>query len=244
MSKSRQAYNVMTNNINHFKLIVDQAWKKHVADKFRAPTAKDMTVLVETCLMPLAIKTQNDSFKFVHELKQKMFADLQCYVSILHAFVDLDEETELQCLYLDKIKECESLANELSNQKDKVCKDVYIELLRSFAKLKKHSISLELKLQQCQEQMKNDIVCKQNGSTVFLKERKQYHEIQDLKAQLQDKNIAINTSAVSQQELDLLFGPLYDEFFTTANVQSTTAPVIPTTIVTAEENNTDNQAEI
>ncbi|GJX47746.1 retrovirus-related pol polyprotein from transposon TNT 1-94 [Tanacetum coccineum] len=57
---------------------------------------------------------------------------------------------------------------------------------------KKHSISLELALQQCQEQMKNDIVCKEKASNVFLKEREQYFEIQDLKAQLQDKNIAIS----------------------------------------------------
>ncbi|GKB25811.1 hypothetical protein Tco_0865212 [Tanacetum coccineum] len=87
ISKSRQAYNVMTNNINHFKLIVDQAWKKHVADKFHAPTSKDMTVLVETCLMPLAIKTQNDSFQFVHEIKQEIFADLQ-YVQSLEKHID------------------------------------------------------------------------------------------------------------------------------------------------------------
>ncbi|GJZ17790.1 hypothetical protein Tco_0553913 [Tanacetum coccineum] len=40
--------------------------------------------------------------------------------------------------------------------------------------------------------MKNDIVCKENESTVFLKEHDQYFEIQDLKAQLQDKNIAIS----------------------------------------------------
>ncbi|GJZ19270.1 hypothetical protein Tco_0555860 [Tanacetum coccineum] len=39
--------------------------------------------------------------------------------------------------------------------------------------------------------MKNNSVCKENGSNVFRKERKQYHEIQDLKAQMQDKNIAI-----------------------------------------------------
>nr|GEZ82380.1 hypothetical protein [Tanacetum cinerariifolium] len=31
---------------------------------------------VKTCLMHLAIMTQNDSFKFVHELKQEMHADL------------------------------------------------------------------------------------------------------------------------------------------------------------------------
>ncbi|GJS16597.1 hypothetical protein Tco_0411069 [Tanacetum coccineum] len=43
-----------------------------------------------------------------------------------------------------------------------------------------------------QEQMKNNSVCKENGSNVFRKEREQYHEIQDLKAQMQDKNIAIS----------------------------------------------------
>nr|GEW57654.1 hypothetical protein [Tanacetum cinerariifolium] len=40
--------------------------------------------------------------------------------------------------------------------------------------------------------MKNDTVCKEKASTVLLKEREQYFEIQDLKAQLQDKTIAIS----------------------------------------------------
>ncbi|GJY23512.1 hypothetical protein Tco_0397170 [Tanacetum coccineum] len=39
--------------------------------------------------------------------------------------------------------------------------------------------------------MKNDTVCEENASNVFLKEREQYFEIQYLKAQLQDKDIAI-----------------------------------------------------
>nr|GEW43882.1 hypothetical protein [Tanacetum cinerariifolium] len=56
---------------------------------------------------------------------------------------------------------------------------------------KDNSISLELALQHCQEQIKNDKDCKQNRSTVFLKECEQYFKIQDLKAQLQDKNIVI-----------------------------------------------------
>ncbi|GJU66027.1 retrovirus-related pol polyprotein from transposon TNT 1-94 [Tanacetum coccineum] len=42
------------------------------------------------------------------------------------------------------------------------------------------------------EQIKNDKAFKENQSNVFLKERKQYFEIQDLKAQLQDKDIAIS----------------------------------------------------
>ncbi|GKB07874.1 hypothetical protein Tco_0836158 [Tanacetum coccineum] len=62
-----------------------------------------------------------------------------------------------------------------------------------YDKLKqKHSISLEIALQQCQEQLKNDTVCKEKASNVFRKEREQYFKIQDLKAQLQDKNIAIS----------------------------------------------------
>ncbi|GJX29367.1 hypothetical protein Tco_0237446 [Tanacetum coccineum] len=59
------------------RVLVDQAWEKPSHDHFRAPTAHDMEILIKTCLMPLALKTQNDSFKFVHELKQEMHADLK-----------------------------------------------------------------------------------------------------------------------------------------------------------------------
>ncbi|GJR98234.1 hypothetical protein Tco_0270408 [Tanacetum coccineum] len=90
------------------------------------------------------------------------------------------------------IQECECLAQKLSKQTESVHKEVHNKLLKSFAKLENHSISLELSLQQCKEQMKNNSVCKENGSNVFRKEREQYHEIQDLKAQMQDKNIAIS----------------------------------------------------
>nr|GEW61746.1 ribonuclease H-like domain-containing protein [Tanacetum cinerariifolium] len=87
VSKSRQAYNVMTNNFNHFKEIVDNVWIKHSKDQFRAPTAQDIEILIQTCLMPLATKTQNDSFIFVHELKQEMHADLK-YVESLKKEID------------------------------------------------------------------------------------------------------------------------------------------------------------
>ncbi|GJS19367.1 retrovirus-related pol polyprotein from transposon TNT 1-94 [Tanacetum coccineum] len=123
-------------------------------------------------------------------LQECVSKDVMC--SYLHSLSDLDAHTELQCLYIHKIKECECLAEKLSKQTKNVSKEVYNELLRSFAKLEQHLISLKIDLQQCQEQIKNDTVCKQNGSTVFLKEREQYFEIQDLKAQLHDKNIAIS----------------------------------------------------
>ncbi|GKF16555.1 hypothetical protein Tco_0061473, partial [Tanacetum coccineum] len=179
--------------------LVDQAWEKHSHNHFRAPTAFDMEVLIKTCLMPLAIKTQNDSFTFVHELKQEMHVDLK-YVesrekeieelesdkaefsnmydillqecmsndvmcSYFHSLSDLDAHSELQCLYLHKVKDCECLAQKLSKKTESVSKEVYTELLR---------------------------ICKEKASNVFQKEREQYFEIQDLKAQLEDKNISIS----------------------------------------------------
>ncbi|GKA81046.1 hypothetical protein Tco_0787738 [Tanacetum coccineum] len=177
-------------------------------------------------LVQLAHANENDSFTFVHELKQEMYADLKYVKSLekeinkleydkaefsimydmllqecvsndvmcsyLHSLSNLDAHSESQCLYLHKVKECECLAQKLSKQTEFVSKEVYTELLRSFAKLEKHSISLELALQQCQEQMKNDTVFKEKTSNVFQKEHEQYFELQDLKAQLQDKNITIS----------------------------------------------------
>nr|GEW16355.1 hypothetical protein [Tanacetum cinerariifolium] len=113
----------------------------------------------KTCLMPLAIKTQNDSFLFVHELKQEMHADLK-YVESLEKEID----------------ELESDKAEFSNMYDLILQE------------KKHSVSLELSLQKCKEQVKNDKVWNEQASNVFRKEREQYIEIHDLKAQLQDKN--------------------------------------------------------
>nr|GEV93268.1 hypothetical protein [Tanacetum cinerariifolium] len=107
--KSRQAYNVMTNNINHFKQIVDDAWIKHSKDLFCAPTAHDKEILIQTCLMPLAIKTQSDSLKFVHELKQEMHADLK-YVKTLEKEIDelKSNKAEFSDMYDVILHECVS----------------------------------------------------------------------------------------------------------------------------------------
>nr|GEY98727.1 retrovirus-related Pol polyprotein from transposon TNT 1-94 [Tanacetum cinerariifolium] len=71
----------------HYEEIVDNAWVKHTKDQFRAPTARDMDILIKTCLLPLALKTQNDSFIFVHELKQEIHADLK-YVESFEKEID------------------------------------------------------------------------------------------------------------------------------------------------------------
>nr|GEV24937.1 hypothetical protein [Tanacetum cinerariifolium] len=73
-----------------------------------------------------------------------------------------------------------------------------------------------------------------------------YHIINDRKPSIKHLHI-FYADFPSQQELDLLFGPLYDEFFNTGsnpstNVQSTSAPSTHTN-VHAEENNNDQAKE-
>ncbi|GJW38075.1 hypothetical protein Tco_0063920 [Tanacetum coccineum] len=138
------------------------------------------------------LESEKADFSNIYDLllEECVSKDVTC--SYLHSLSDLNAYAELQCLYLHKVKECECLAQKLSKQTESVNKEVHNKLLKSFAKLENHSISLELALQQCKEQLKNNSVCKETGSNVFRKEREQYHEIQDLKAQMQDKNIAIS----------------------------------------------------
>ncbi|GJZ76265.1 hypothetical protein Tco_0640730 [Tanacetum coccineum] len=116
--------------------------------------------------MPLTLKTHNDSFTFVHELKQEMHADLKYVESLkkeidelesdksefsnmydmllqecvsnhvmcsyLHSLSDLDAHTELQCLYLHKVKECECLAQKLSKQSEFNSKTISFRQTDSF----------------------------------------------------------------------------------------------------------------
>ncbi|GKA33586.1 retrovirus-related pol polyprotein from transposon TNT 1-94 [Tanacetum coccineum] len=103
--------------------------------------------------------------------------------AILGVYTTLDEFIDLQCDYVDQVVKCERLKKELS--KNNITS-------KSFEALQQHAIDLELALQQCPEQIKNDKAFKENQSKGFLKEHEQYFEIQDLKAQLQDKGIAIS----------------------------------------------------
>nr|GEY96459.1 hypothetical protein [Tanacetum cinerariifolium] len=161
------------------------------------PSRLSLRSISRLMTVPLTMTNLNgDSLKFVHELKQEMHADLKyveslekeidelksekaefsdMYDVILHDCVskdvmcsylqslsDLDALAELQCMYLHKVKECDCLAQKLSKQTESVSKKVHTELLQRFAKLEKHLISIEIALQKY------------------------------LKAQMQDKNIAIS----------------------------------------------------
>nr|GEV10853.1 integrase, catalytic region, zinc finger, CCHC-type, peptidase aspartic, catalytic [Tanacetum cinerariifolium] len=132
---------------------------------------------------------------------------------ILGVYTELDEITNMQCDYLELLEKCKGLETELSKSKmmsksfESVQKHaINLELdegleteiskskmmSKSFESVQKHAINLELELQHCKEKIKNDMLFKVNKTKDFCKEREQYFEIHDLKAQLQDKGIVIS----------------------------------------------------
>nr|GFB72969.1 hypothetical protein [Tanacetum cinerariifolium] len=133
----------------------------------------------------LTSQLETQKTQFVNEIdrlsREYFYADHMN--AILGVYTELDEVTNLQCDHLELLQKCECLETELSKSK---------QMSKSFESVQKHAINLELELQQCKAKVKNDMSFKVNKSKDFCKEREQYFEIQDLKAQLQDKSIAIS----------------------------------------------------
>ncbi|GJZ28806.1 putative polyprotein [Tanacetum coccineum] len=121
--------------------------------------------------------------------------------AILGVYTTLDEFTDLQCDYVDQVVKCERLEKEFSKRTKNVNNKSFIELSKRFSELEHHSINLELALQQSQEQLNNDKVWKQKEPTSFRELNVKYFEIQVLKAQLQDKDIAISKPATFSDSL-------------------------------------------
>nr|GEY26853.1 hypothetical protein [Tanacetum cinerariifolium] len=106
----------------------DYATLNSLYENFKPPTqeleiqlAHDMEILIQTCLMPLALKTQNDSFIFVHELKQEMHADLK-YVESLEKEIDEleSEKAEFSNMYDMILQECKGKSMETKFDKPSV----------------------------------------------------------------------------------------------------------------------------
>ncbi|GJZ64506.1 hypothetical protein Tco_0620927 [Tanacetum coccineum] len=90
-----------------------------------------------------------------------------------------DEFTDLQCDYVDQVVKCERLEKELlkSNTTSKS-----FEALSDVTPRQGGNARRKQEWISSQHMIKNDKSFKENQSNVFLKEREQYFEIQDLKA--------------------------------------------------------------
>nr|GFB64797.1 hypothetical protein [Tanacetum cinerariifolium] len=129
-----------------------------------------------------SLEFEVDSLKSQLETQKTQFLN---EIVILGVYTELDEVTNLQCDYLELLEKCEGLKTELSKSK------MMSQCFESVS-VQTHAINLELELQQCKEKIKNDMLFKVNKTKDFCKEREHYFEIQDLKAQLQDKGIVLN----------------------------------------------------
>nr|GEV39656.1 integrase, catalytic region, zinc finger, CCHC-type, peptidase aspartic, catalytic [Tanacetum cinerariifolium] len=188
------------NLIANLKLDVDENKKiQKQLKKANTTLAQELkeckTILAETSKTLGESNSVRDSCLVALQNKKTEF---EKYKAFNNRTIDYDKLkqvlAELQCLYLHKVKECDCLAQKLLKQTESVSNEVHTEFLQHFAKVEKHSISLEIALQKCKEQVKNGTVWNEQASNVFRKEREQYIKIQDLKAQLYDKNIAIKVN--------------------------------------------------
>ncbi|GJT85081.1 retrovirus-related pol polyprotein from transposon TNT 1-94 [Tanacetum coccineum] len=148
-------------------------------------------------IKPFDYKNLNNLYDlFVHRreksAEQKEYYYVDHMNAILNMYTTLDEHSDLACNYLETLEKCECLENELSKRTENVNNKPFNELSKRFSELEQHSINLELALQQSHEQIKHDKVWKQKESSSFRELNDKFFEIQDFKALLQAKNIAIS----------------------------------------------------
>nr|GEY35382.1 hypothetical protein [Tanacetum cinerariifolium] len=171
----------------NLKLDVDE--NKMIQKQLKKPNTtlaqelkKCKAILAETSKSLGQSQEMHDDLKYVESLKKEIdaleskkaeFSDMYDVIlhdcvskdvmySYLRSLSDLDALAELQCMYLHKVKECDCLVQKLSKQTESV------------------------------KQAKINTVCNEKSLNDVRKEREQYFKIQDLKAQMQDKNIAIS----------------------------------------------------
>ncbi|GJS36050.1 hypothetical protein Tco_0534432 [Tanacetum coccineum] len=90
-------------------------------------------------------------------------------------------------VYVHECEKCLKLETELLNKKDFIEKETYDKLFRSFTTLEKHCISLEVDTQLNQEIFQREISVSNQSALSF----DQYFELNELKAQSQEKDTII-----------------------------------------------------
>nr|GEV38584.1 retrovirus-related Pol polyprotein from transposon TNT 1-94 [Tanacetum cinerariifolium] len=153
-----KAYEISVVKEKHDELIKQSLLtKSHYEGRVKQKTKQEMHAdlkYVESLKKEIdELESDKAEFSNMYDMILQECVSNEVMCTYLLSLSDLDALAELQCLYLHKVKECDCLAQKLSKQTESVSKKVYTELLQHFAKLEKHSISLELALQQCKEQI-------------------------------------------------------------------------------------------
>ncbi|GJV18994.1 gag-pol polyprotein [Tanacetum coccineum] len=226
-------------------------------------------------------------------LQECVSKDVMC--SYLQSSSDLDEITELQCLYLHKVQgsvlSCtKALPEQTEFVKSKAITNTTANLPQTATQAVRNtnvikpgmyriaSSTTQTRAPQLtslqtyritnsgvsQDTLRETSVANDTSGLVSQRQKASDYDNPDPTPELQNVSPSVDTTVPSQQELDLLFGPLYDEFFNdgTSRVNKSSSPtdnsapqdthpstnIHPTSELTtqtnvhAEENN-DNQAE-
>nr|GEU74346.1 hypothetical protein [Tanacetum cinerariifolium] len=147
----------LANLIANLKLDVDENKKS------KNKSLGESISVRESCLVALQTKqAEFEKFKAFNDrtidydkLKRKLNEALG-QLAYKDTVIREDALAKLQCMYLHKMKECDCLAQRLSKQTESVSKKVHTEVLQRFAKVEKHLISLEIALQNCKEQAREN----------------------------------------------------------------------------------------
>nr|GEX92054.1 copia protein [Tanacetum cinerariifolium] len=154
-------YNVFSNDLEHSEQSESNDQNEVESDDERVALASLIANL------KLDIDENKKDSKAVKESKHNICSgternkqtEFEKYKAFNDRIVDYDKLQhaldKFQCLYLHKVKECDCLAQKLSNQTESFSKEVHFELLKRLAKVEKHSISLEIALQKRKEQTKS-----------------------------------------------------------------------------------------
>jgi hypothetical protein len=116
-------------------------------------------------------------------LKRNVSNTISNSTNMNHKWEESDQDAECD----EKSSSLFTTENFKSN--DMVDKEVYYELSKRFSQLEKHCISLVITMQQKEESLQINQQCKNPE----LPEFREYFVINDLKAQLEEKNLTINT---------------------------------------------------
>ncbi|GJR74168.1 retrovirus-related pol polyprotein from transposon TNT 1-94 [Tanacetum coccineum] len=185
-------------------------------------------------------KINVDLEKFHSCLKEEMFLNEIDQLSkeyyyadhmnaILGVYTTLDEFTDLHYDYLDQVVKCDRLEKELSKSNS---------MSKSFEALQQHANNLELDLQHCQEQIKNDKAFKENHELKKLIEKMKGKSVetkilpQNVKSILKNTNvIAPGMYKVQTQTSQTRTTQLPQDIMKTNKCMSFYIGVIPTTSV-------------
>ncbi|GJZ81396.1 retrovirus-related pol polyprotein from transposon TNT 1-94 [Tanacetum coccineum] len=127
------------------------------------------------------VKALKDLF---NTFNQYLIDELSEVQNVFHQMEQAVEQHRLE----SKTFQCLKLETELLNKKDFIEKEIYNKLLRSYTTLEKHCISLEVDTQLNQEIFQRDNSVSNQSASSF----DQYFELNELKAQSQEKDTVIN----------------------------------------------------